>query len=285
MLLAALAACGSDPKLAPSPDPNGIELVWPGSPPRQVLRYAVTKGTKSQLAVTLDVDLDAGGHGSPLPRLTVTSELAIDDVRNDGSARVRVTIREVASTARDLTTVSANAMTEHMQLLVGVVLVGTLSPDGGIRELHADAAVQLPVGLQQQLVQVQSAVQHIAMPLPRVPVGAGAMWRQIKTIDQGGLSLVAATTLSLGSIEGSLVTYTMATSLVGRDQTVTLLGTPIKVAGIGGSGAGKGALDLARMTLVGESTLAFHSQMTAAGETDLMQMTVTTHVGPAPSPK
>jgi len=283
MLLLVAAACGSDPKPPAAPDPNGIELVWPGQPPRQVLRYAVAQGTKTQLQVTVDVDLDAGGQGSPLPRLVVTSELAIEDVRTDGSARVRVTMLDVASTPRDLATVSTRAMTAHMGLMRGIALVGTLRPDGGIRDLQVDATVKLPPGLDQQLAQVQSAFQRISMPLPRVPVGPGAIWRQIKTIDQGGMQLVAATTLSLGSIEGSLVTYTMATSLVGRDQTVTLLGTPIQVKGLGGSGAGKGSLDLARMALTGDATLALHSQMTAAGETDLMQMTVTTRVGPAPA--
>lgn len=279
MLLVVAAACGSDPKPTVR-DLNGIELIWPGQPPRQVLRYAVTQGAKSRLEVAVDVDLDAGGQGSPLPRVTVTSELLIEAVHADGSARVRLTILDITSTARDLATVSAGAMTDHMQLMKGVVLVGTLLPDGGLRELQANAAVKLPPGLEQQLAQVQSAVQQIAMPLPRVPVGAGAMWRQIKTIDHGGMQLVAATTFSLGSIEGSVVTYTIAMSLVGRDQTVTLLGTPIQMKGIGGSGAGRGSLDLRHMSIAGDSTLAFHSQMTAAGETDLMQMTVTTRVGP-----
>lgn len=278
-------ACGSDKAPTPSPDPNGVEVVFAGSEPRHPLRYRIAKGDKQQVELAIDVQLDAGQIGGPLPTVIVNTELVAEDVHPDGSMRVRATIASIR--ARDVTnsTLSAESMSEHMQLLRGMTMTGTLLPEGGIRDLHAEATAKLPPALAQQLDAVSRSFQQIALPLPHVPIGDGAAWRMKRTIEQNGMKLISVTTIVATSTSDTGFSFTSSTTLGGPDQKVTLSGTTIDMTAIGGVGNGKGTLDLTKMVMTGESTLAFHSDMTAGGETDQMAMTMTTRIAPGSLPE
>jgi hypothetical protein len=279
--IALFVACGSDKAAPPPPDPNGIEVVYAGSEPRRVMRYEIAKGDKLAVELSIDVELDASGRGGPLPTVILGTELVAEDILADKSMRVRATITSI--TARDVanSTLSASSMSEHMQLLRGTSLTGTLLPDGGIRELHAEPSAKLPPALAQQLDTVSKSFQQISLPLPHLPIGNGAAWRQKHTIEQNGMKLFTVTTIVVTALDDRSITFTSTTSLGGPDQKITLQGHAIEMTSIGGVGNGKGTIDLTKMVMTGESTLAFHSDMTADNETDQMSMTMTTHVAPA----
>ncbi|MFN0246316.1 MAG: hypothetical protein ACKV2T_05380 [Kofleriaceae bacterium] len=278
--LVLLVACGDDKKTPPPPDPNGIEVMYAGTEPRRALRYQIGKGDTVEVELSIDVELDASGRGGPLPTVYVGTEIVATDVLPDSSMRVRATITSIRATDVPNSTLSAESMTEHMQLLKGTSLVGTLLPDGGIRDLRAEAAAKLPPALAHQLETVSRSFQQISMPLPHLPIGAGAAWRQRKAIEQNGMKLLAVTTIVMTALDDRGFTFTSSTSLGGANQTVVLQGHQIQMSGIGGVGTGKGTIDLTKMVMTGESTLSFHSDMTAGGETDQMGMTVTTRVAP-----
>lgn len=282
--IALLIGCGSE-KPPPVPaDPNGIEIVYAGSEPRHPLRYQIKKGDKLEVELSLDVELDASGRGGPLPTVIVGTELVANDALADGAMRIRATITSI--TARDVanSTLSADSMSQHMQLLKGTSLAGTLLPDGGIRDLRAEAATKLPPALAQQLETVSKSFQQIALPLPHVPIGNGAAWRLRRTIEQNGMKLITVTTIVASAVDDHGFSFTSTTSLGGPDQKITLQGHTIEMSAIGGVGSGKGTIDLTKMVMTGESTLSFHSDMTADNETDQMGMTMTTRVAPGKLP-
>jgi len=282
--IALLIGCGSDKPAPPPADPNGIEIVYAGSEPRRPLRYQITKGDKLEVELSIDVELDASGRGGPLPTVIVGTEIIATDLLPDASMRVRATITSI--TARDVanSTLTADSMADHMQLLKGTSLTGTLLPDGGIRELHAEAATKLPPALAEQLETVSKSFQQISLPLPHLPVGNGAAWRQKRTIEQNGMKLFTVTTIVVTAIDERGFSFTSSTSLGGPDQKITLQGHTIEMTSIGGVGTGKGSIDLTKMVMSGEATLSFHSDMTAENETDQMGMTMTTRVSPGKLP-
>jgi hypothetical protein len=284
-ILAALVACGGDKAPPPPADPNGIEIIYAGSEPRHVLRYEIAKGDKQEVELSMDVQLDAGGLGGPIPTVIVGTELTTEGVLADHSMRVRMTITSI--TARDVanSTLTAASMTEQMQLLKGTSLTGTLLPDGGIRDLHAESAKRLPPALAQELETVGKSFQQIAMPLPHAAIGSGAAWRMKRTIEQNGMKLFSVTTIVATSVGEHGFSFTSSTSLGGPDQKVDLQGQSIAMTSIGGVGTGKGTLDLTKMVMTGESTMSFHSDMTTGGETDQMGMTMTTRVSPGKLPE
>lgn len=283
-LAAAIGACGGDRPPPPVVSPGAVQVLSPGTGPRQLLRYHVTKGARQRLELSLDVDLDAGGQGGPLPGLVVTNELAIDDVLPDGAARVRTTITDVAARDREGSPISADAMATQTQLMRGLVFTGTLSPEGVLRDVAADTqGRQLPPALANQLDTLAKSFEQVAMPLPATPVGAGATWLHTRAVDQGGMKMSTATTIALVSLDGDTLGFTSTTLVTGKDQAITQQGTTIALSNIKGTGSGAGTVDLARMVMTGELSADFAADMTSDGQTARMGMKMVTRIRPAPA--
>jgi len=171
------AACGKGKDSAPAavPSGDGVQLITAGGEPRRVLRYHVAKGTSSAVELALDVDIDAAGQSNPLPTLVMTSELVADDVLPDGSIKMRTTIGEVTARERAGSPVTAEQMTEQTRMMSGLVMRGTLSPDGSLREMKVDSSGRvLPPGITAQLETLSKSFEQVAMPLPPAPIGPGS---------------------------------------------------------------------------------------------------------------
>lgn len=279
------AACANSKEAAPAGPPpgDGVQVINPGNEPRRALRYHIAKGTTTALELALDVDIDAAGQGGPLPTLVMTSELVADDVLDDGSMRMRTTIGEVSARERAGSPVTAEQMAEQTRLMSGLVMRGTLSPDGALREMKVDTAGKvLPPGITAQLETLSKSFEQVAMPLPAAPVGVGASWIHTRHITQNGMSMLTATTFTLTAIEGDLLTFQSATVVRGKDQTVIQAGQAIDMKNVGGKGAGKGTVDLSRMMMTGELSAELAADMSAEGESTHMVMKMVTRIAPAP---
>lgn len=281
-----LAACSSkEAPPAATPSPDGVLVLGAGSEPRQVLRYHVAKGTTNLVDLALDVDIDAGGQGGPLPTLVMTSEMTADELLPDGSTKLRTTITNVTARDRAGSAITAEQMAEQTELMRGLVLRGTLVPEGMLRDLHVDAGGRvLPPGLTAQLDTLSKSFEQVAMPLPRTPVGAGASWQHSRTFTQSGMVMTTTTTFRLIAIDGDTLTFESATLVGGADQTVTQGSATIQLSKISGKGSGKGTVDLSRMAMTGELLAELGSDMSAQGETTRMNMKMVTRLSPTPTP-
>jgi hypothetical protein len=275
-------ACGKDKAPPPPPVINDpVQVVTPGAEPRQVLHYRLAKGSRSLIELALDVDIDAGGQGGPLPTLVMSSEIVADDVLPDGSFAVHTTILDIRARSRSGSPVTAEQMSEQTQLMRGLTLRGTLTPNGALRDLKVDTgATTLPPGLHAQLDTLSRSFQQVAMPLPLTPVGAGAQWLHTKTLDESGIKMTTATTVTLKAIEGDKLTFQSTTVVSGKDQSVTQDDTTIDLKNVSGKGAGSGTVDLSRMVMTGELAAEFGADMSAQGENTRMGMKMVTRVTP-----
>ena len=283
LAIALVSGCGKDQPAPPAPPPaEGIELVSPGAEPRRELRYRLARGATTLDELSLEVDIDAGGQGGTLPTLILRTELATQDVLADGSMTVKRTILDVEARDRPGGAIQAAQMTEQLQLMKGLTLIGTISPRGKPSGVHVDAAgQQLPPAIGAQLDSLIRSFEQVTMPLPAEPVGIGASWRHRKPVDQYGIKMQTLTTIVLTAIDGDRLTFTSTTRVEGADQAVTQGGTTIEVTGIGGVGAGGGSMDLSRMAMTGELTAELTSEMRSGGETARMRMKMTTRITPA----
>ncbi len=284
---AVLAACGSkDAAPTAAPVPDAVHVLGAGSEPRQLLRYRVAKGTTNAVDLALDVDIDASGQGGPLPTLVMTSEMVAEDVLPDGSTKLRTTITNVTARDRPGGAITADQMAEQTGLMRGLILRGTLAPDGVLRELTVDSGGRvLPPGLTAQLDTLSKSFEQVAMPLPRTPVGPGASWLYNKTFTQSGMAMTTTTTFTLTAIAGDTLTFESATFVSGKDQTVTQGDQTIQLSKISGKGSGKGTVDLAKMAMTGELLAELGSDMSAQGESTRMTMKMATRLSPAIAPE
>src|SRR5215510_15705531 len=93
LTLVALIACRDKALELPPPAPpphDGVTLLQPGAPPLQVVRYHLTKGSKTSSELMCDVDVKNDKQGGPMPTLIVELETTVEDVLADGSAKLRL---------------------------------------------------------------------------------------------------------------------------------------------------------------------------------------------------
>jgi hypothetical protein len=279
----AVLACKQDAAPPPPPvhEPGDVVVQSAGAEPRRTLRYAIAKGTKTTVDLTLDSEVHAGEMGGALPTLVVTLELEVEYVLPDGGMRLRSTIRDAVAHDRDGAKVSAIAAENALAQMRGLVIAATLSPEGKVSSAQVETTGKnLPEALAAQLHQLTGSFDQLAMPLPREAVGPTAKWTSKRQLDLDGVAVTSTSTIELVSITDTRVAYKMTTALAGPDQQVTRQGLAMDVTKLSGSGSGEGTVDLARMATTATFEQKMHSEMAAAGETTPLDMTMKIELAP-----
>ena len=277
----ALAGCKGHqaPPPPPPPDPGAVQVVLPGLEPRHVVRYALAKGTRTTLDLTMDTELHADQMGGAIPTLELALELDVEDVTPDGAMHVRTTVVDATAHDRPDAKVSAAVLSEPLSELRGLAVLGTLSPDGKLADVRVDTAgKQLPNAVAQQLDSLSHTMQQLAMPLPREPVGTGARWVSTRQLDVSGVTLTATSTVDLVALSDHALGFMLKTELTGPDQQIQKSGLAIDVTNAKGTGSGAGTIDLATLAMTSMLAQQMHADYTAAGvhtATDLKMSLVT----------
>jgi hypothetical protein len=141
-----------------------------------------------------------------------------------------------------------------------------------------DSAAPAPPTLgkaQEQLDALLRNLERVAMRLPAEPVGVGAVWRERRTLPEGGIQAVSETTYTLSSIDGATIQYTATGTATGPKQTIEHSGMKVDVTDTHGRSEAKGTIDLSRYAAeattssVFSTTLAVHAaEGGAAGSAD-----------------
>lgn len=268
----ALVGCKKPEEAAPVT--TDLELVSAGLAPLHELRYIGPKGQHTTLELAIEGRIEAGDLKSASPGLVVTLDIAIDDVLADGRMKLRSTIVDATTHAAPDQPGAPHALDAGAHLK-GLAITATLSPDGRIADVHADADdKQLTDAARAQLAALVFRYQQLAMPLPTAAVGIGAKWRSARafTPDNNALKLTSVTTIDVTGIAGSTFSFAMTSEVHGADQTVAMDGTSIDVKGVTGTSTGHGTVDLTKLVMIGTLSAELHMDMTASGERTPMLM-------------
>jgi hypothetical protein len=261
LTLALVVACRDRPPPPPPPPIlDGVTLLDPGTPPLTALRYHLTRGSKTASELIYDVDVKSDGQSGPMPTLVVDLETEVHDVRDDGAAELRITVVDAnvrdrpGSEATDVVRAQATA-------LRGVVITQTLAPDGAVSGSHLEARGAADRA-SSQLDSLLRSLERMAMRLPAEPVGAGALWRERRTLPEGGIRAVSEITYRLGAFTGSGFSYTGTGQSSGPPQAIEQEGMKVEVADTRGSAAVHGSIDLSRYAIDATATSTFATTMT-----------------------
>ena len=259
-----------------------LQIVSAGNEPRQRLRYQPTKGAQQQIDVAVDVEITAGDMGGPMPTIVMTLSLAVGDMVPIGS-RLRSSVVDVTARDRDESRVPANALSGPLEMLKGVVLTTTLTPNGRLVGTKIDTGGKaMPDSAKKPLAALTTSFDQLMMPLPDDPVGVGAVWRNSRPLEQNGMKMIAVNMVKLTSITGDKIAFDLETMIHGDDQTIRQGDLSVDIKDITGTGTGKGTLDLRTLAMTSELSTELRSAMQAPGEAQPMPMklTIATHVAP-----
>jgi hypothetical protein len=249
LALAGLIACRepAPPPPPPSPPHDGVMLIQPGNPPLQPLRYHLTKGSKTTSRLVCDVDMKSPELSGPMPSEIVDLETTVDDVLSDGSARLRIAVAG-AIIADRASQVATDAMRAQAEAMRGLVITELLAPDGNVSEARVQAGAATDK-LHTELDTLLQSLGRVATRLPVEPVGIGAIWRERRTLPEGGIRAVSEITYTLTSLAGTTVGYIGAGQSTAAPQTVEQDGARIEVTDTHGRSTATGTIDLARYAL------------------------------------
>lgn len=255
-------ACKDGPVAPAPPGPlrEGVTLIQRGAPPYQPLRYQLTKGTTSTSQVISDLDVKNDGQREGLPSLVFDLETAVDDVLADGSAVLRVTVLRASVRERPDMPPPPDVVRSEVHALQGLVFRQTLAGDGSITESRAEGG-GLSDRSREQVDSLHGVLQQMAMRLPAEPVGVGALWREKRTLPDGGIRAASETTYTITSIHGSSITYTSAGLSNGVPHSLEQDGMKVEVTNTRGHSQAKGTVDLSRYAFAVTSTSMFATAM------------------------
>jgi hypothetical protein len=271
LALAGLIGCREQapPPPPPAPPHDGVVLIQPGNPPVQPLRYHLAKGSKTTSRLVCDVDMKSPDLSGPMPSEIVDLEITVDDVLGDGSARLRIAVIGAIIADRE-SQVATDAMRAQAEAMRGLVITELLAPDGNVTEARVEAGAATD-NLHNELDTLLQSLGHVATRLPIEPVGVGAIWRERRTLPEGGIRAVSEITYTLTSLSGTTVGYTGAGMSSAVPQTVEQDGARIEVTDTRGRSTANGTIDLARYAIdiatrsTFSTTMAMMPSMGSAG--------------------
>ncbi|MDQ3369476.1 MAG: hypothetical protein M3680_28955 [Myxococcota bacterium] len=290
MKIVAIAAvlafgCKSEPKPEPPPPPkpvvDGVDLVATGAPPRREVRYRLAQDARAELELGLDVDLTTVDGVAQLPTLAMTLELLTTQLEPDGSGRIRTRVTAASAIDRPGASAALALMNAQAALLVGLEATAQVSPLGELVASRIDAAGRdLSPALHEQAKTLLQSLEQLAMPLPAEPIGVGAAWTYRKTIQLNQLTMVATTRIEVTGLADDQLRFASTTQLTGEPQTLTLEQTTAQVTSLGGTGSGRGTIDLAHVTLTGELRAELGFEILIGTDRRATKMAMVTRLGP-----
>ena len=250
---------------------GGIEVISNGAEPRKQLRYKVAKGTKTPVEFAMDIDMDAG-MAMNMPTLAMMMDIGVDDVSGNGDMKLRTTVNSVTARDRAGASVKASMLNGQLDMMNGLAMTATLSPDGSLKDTKVEPGKNLPASMQSQMSSMTQNLEQVAMPLPPGAVGVGAKWKAKKTIEQNGMKMTTLNTVEITALDGDKMTFKSTSEIGGPDQTVHQNGMSIDMKNIEGGGTGSGTIDLTKLVMSGEFNVHFKAKMKAGEQNANMAM-------------
>ena len=252
-------------------------MVSAGGEPRQLLRYRPTPNTTQRLEVAIDIVIDAGDMGGPMPTLVMTLGLNIGVALPTGQTPLHATIEGIEARDVPQSQVQAASLAATLEPMKGIAFDTILSPNGRVTGTSIDPRSKaLPEPTQMSVASLVNGFEQTLMPLPDVPVGPGAVWRNSRPIARDGMTMTAVNSVTLVSVTGSTFSYAIDSTLHGADQTAHEGSDTVEVKDITGTSGGKGSIDLVTLAITSELAAELRTKMSAPGDAEPTPLTMTT---------
>jgi hypothetical protein len=257
----------------------GLTLIDPGAEPRQTLRYHLTKGSTRSFEMSVEVDLDNPGIHGAMPTIRMDGDLSIDDISPDGDMTMTMVMHDIKASERPGSPITGEMMQKYLGALEGFTIHGKLSPLGTMTGVNVDAK-NVPKTVLDQLGPMTKNLKQLALPLPDKPIGAGARWDLVNSLEQGGLRVTTTTHVTLTKLAGDVIGFHTAIDISAQPQTIEQPGMTVHIDKVSGGGSGDGTIDLASFTLSGTQSTGFRADLTMGSDREASIQHTSTTVTP-----
>ncbi len=258
-LLISLSACGgkSSPELPPASEfPAAGEaaktIVRSAGENARALRYTAKAGDKN--AADMDVDMSLNGGGVDMGfKIQLVAESAIDEVDDKGIFKQSMTISDATvKLGGDLAKMGSDT-SMFSDMMKGTKMAFKMDSQG--RVLEADMGAEANPMMGQMQAGMDQAMQGGVVPFPTEPVGVGAQWEALTTVDMMGAKARMVASYKLVELNGDKGTLEFALRGGAEAQKMEM--------------AGAGQVDLNSMGIEADGRIGFDLVRPTAGKVDM----------------
>lgn len=203
-----------------------LELITPGTEPRQILRLKPTVNLKQTATLTMgmDIGLSVAGKSIPVEKLPATKvafELSPNRIAPNGDIdyQFRYTTVDWVGTS-PLPTELLSKLHAQTEALKGIVGKVTVDNRGQIKSGRFESPPTLSSSARQMLKQISHSADQLSAPFPEPAVGLGAKWRIISQPKLNGMSLKQVATYELVKLQPDQATLHVLLEQEAPPQTI-----------------------------------------------------------------
>ncbi len=261
MVLSCVGSCAPLPVPPPPAGPRpAVQLLEPGEPPREVLRYKFQRGAVELEEVSVKVTATIFGPGHAVkandtPTMEVKTRATVAEVLPDGDAHL-AHVFEGATAHGDgnIPPAARNELTDMLSKLAGVRAWSRRSPRGDETELIFDEESIAP-GAREIIDSMRRSSNDGSVLFPDEEVGIGAKWAVSTRAKIGNGMIVDRTiTYTLTRRSGSTAEIDFTIQLSGEEQPLRSV-PGAKLTSL--KGAGRGQITIGLDRIVHPATAAF----------------------------
>jgi hypothetical protein len=266
-----------------------VELLNPGTDPKQELRFQPKVNAKQAITLTMNMDVASSVEGRSIPKFKIPAsvmkmETTVTQVDPNGDIHFQFAYTDgdvVADSTAQPEVV--NAMRSAIKKMVG--LKGSFVSDN--RGQIQSGNFVLPEGLdpmtKQLFDQVSNSITQLSAPVPAAAVGKGAKWRVASSLNLGGINLSQSTIYELAGLQDNVANLNINLEQQATSQALALPNLPsgstltLKSLKSQGQGQMKMRLDAA-MPVQANISLNSNNEMNVKGAGNAQETTISTQL-------
>jgi hypothetical protein len=209
-----------------------VELLNPGSEPRQELRFKPTVNAKQTMTITTNMDATSSISGQPAPKMKfpasvmkINMEVTQVDANGDIHSQFSFTDADVVADPT-VPPQLLNTMQSAIKQVVGLKSSSIMDNRGQVKS----GSIVLPEGgdpiTKQLFEQMSNSLSQFSSPVPLEAVGKGAKWRVSSAVDIGGIQLTQNLIYELVDLKDNVSTLNVSVEQQAKSQELTLPGVP-----------------------------------------------------------
>lgn len=231
-----------------------VKLMGTGAEPRAKLSYALDKGSKALLQMSMDMTMSMKMAGQSIPPTAVPTmvmgmDMSVADKAASGDAKIDALLSSVGLSPQGKTQeVMAEQIRPQIEGMKGLTMGYWVSPSGFVRDVKVNVPPGFPPQAQQMLSGMNQSFESMVAPLPEGDVGVGASWEVITRIVSSGADLVQFAVYTLKERKGTKASLEIAVKQLAAQETINAPGMPAgataKLSAFRSQGVGSNRIDL-----------------------------------------
>jgi Family of unknown function (DUF6263) len=222
--VASLGAVDAEARKAQAPSPPQVEVLDPGSAPREALRIAPAVGTSESVTMTMRLDIEQSGVSDVsvnAPPIRAAISASIAGVTPSGDFQVPFTYPSFEVLKRKGSSAAErNRIASALEPFDGVSGQLTLTPQGAVVDSTLDIPDDADADAAQLLRQLRDQFRDLSVPLPEEPIGVGGRWRSTTQLTANGIRARQTNEYRLKNRTGTSLELDVRGSQTARRQTV-----------------------------------------------------------------